>query len=118
MLFVKRRKRLPSREMRTMYKKGKIIVIVSMIRKSWRQSSSLKGMPVRTRQGGPWHQELLQTKDIDKSEQRQTLVGACALDVAGLLAAVANTLGRGLLGAVSGQMADLAAYNMLVCVKC
>jgi hypothetical protein len=36
------------------------------------------------------------------------LVGASALDVAGLLAAVANTLSGCLLGAVPGKMADLA----------
>ena len=38
-----------------------------------------------------------------------TLVGAGALDVARLLAAVAHTLRRCLLGAVARQMADLAA---------
>jgi hypothetical protein len=62
--------------------------------------------PVRTQQGEPWHQELLQTKNID-GIQGGTLVGASALDVAGLLAAVANTLGGSLLGAVARQMTDL-----------
>lgn len=38
-----------------------------------------------------------------------TLVGAGALDVAGLLAAVAHTLSGGLLRAVAGKMANLAA---------
>jgi hypothetical protein len=38
-----------------------------------------------------------------------TLVGAGALDVARLLAAVAHALRRRLLGAVARQMADLAA---------
>ena len=33
--------------------------------------------------------------------------------VTGLLAAVADTLAGGLLGAVAGQMTDLAAYSML-----
>lgn len=36
--------------------------------------------------------------------------------MAGLLAAVADTLGGGLGGAVAGQMADLAAYRMSGCV--
>jgi hypothetical protein len=38
-----------------------------------------------------------------------TLVGAGALDVAGLLAAVADTLSGSLLGAVAGQVTDLTA---------
>jgi hypothetical protein len=41
--------------------------------------------------------------------QGAILVGASALDVAGLLAAVAHALSGGLLGAVSGKMTDLAA---------
>lgn len=40
---------------------------------------------------------------------RNALVGAGALNVAGLLAAVADTLSGGLLGAVTGQVTDLAA---------
>ena len=36
------------------------------------------------------------------------LVGARILDVARLLATVANTLGRGLRGAVAGQVSDLS----------
>lgn len=46
-----------------------------------------------------------------------TLVRAGGLDVAGLLAAVANALGGGLLGAVSGKMADLATYVLLATAK-
>ena len=38
------------------------------------------------------------------------LLGAGGLDVAGLLAAVADTLAGSLLGAVAGQMTDLAAF--------
>lgn len=43
-----------------------------------------------------------------------TLVGAGALDVAGLLAAVAHTLSGGLLRAVAGKMANLAAVVALL----
>lgn len=39
------------------------------------------------------------------------LVGAGSLDVAGLLALVADTLVGSLRRAVAGQVADLAAYN-------
>jgi hypothetical protein len=42
------------------------------------------------------------------------LVGASALDVTGLLAAVAHALSGGLRRAVAGQVADLAAYVILV----
>lgn len=38
----------------------------------------------------------------------RNLVGALGLDVAGLLALVASSLGRGLRGAVAGEMADFA----------
>jgi hypothetical protein len=62
---------------------------------------------VRTRQGEPWPQELLQIINID-GIQGVTLVGAGALNVAGLLAAVAHTLSGGLLGTVAGKMANLA----------
>jgi len=42
------------------------------------------------------------------------LVGALGLDVAGLLALVAGTLGGGFGGAVSGEMADFAAVIALL----
>lgn len=45
---------------------------------------------------------------------RRRLVGAGVLDVAWLLATVANTLRRSLRGAVSRQVADLTACNALV----
>jgi hypothetical protein len=83
----------------------KKIIIMSMIRESWRQSLKIE-KPVRTQQGEPWHQELLQIKNID-GIQGATLVGASALNVAGLLAAVADTLSGGLLGAVARQMTNL-----------
>ena len=47
------------------------------------------------------------------STRRKSLVGASVLDVAGLLAAVADTLGSGLGRAVSRQVTDLTAYYML-----
>ena len=48
-----------------------------------------------------------------KRRKRGSLVGASVLDVAGLLAAVANALRSGLGGAVAGQVADLTACGML-----
>ena len=97
--------------MRKCTRKEKVI-IVSMIRESWRQSLKTE-KPVRTRQGESWHQELLQIKSIDEIHG-VTLVGASALYVARLLAAVADTFSGGLLGAVAGQMANLAALMSLV----
>ena len=48
------------------------------------------------------------------SAQSTRLVGARALNVAGLLAAVADTLGGGLLGAVTGQVTNLTAVVALL----
>lgn len=42
------------------------------------------------------------------------LVGALSLDVAGLLALVASSLGGGLGGAVTGEMSDFAAVVALL----
>lgn len=50
---------------------------------------------------------------VDETKEdiaRSILVGAGGLNVAGLLALVADTLTAGLSGAVSGNVADLAAY--------
>lgn len=44
----------------------------------------------------------------------QRLVGALGLDVAGLLALVASSLGRGLRGAVAGEMSDFATIVALL----
>ena len=52
--------------------------------------------------------KLLQIKVIDGAQSTR-VVRAGTLNVAGLLAAVANTLGGCLLGAVTGQVTDLAA---------
>ena len=56
----------------------------------------------------PGIKNTTQTINID-GIQGVTLVGAGALDVARLLAAVAHALSRSLLGAVAGKMSDLAA---------
>lgn len=47
---------------------------------------------------------------IDESVWRFRLVGASALDVARLLAAVADSLAGRLRRAITGQVADLSAY--------
>ena len=62
---------------------------------------------------GRLHQSSLQIKVIDEAQSTR-LVGASALDVAGLLAAVADTLRGGLLGAVTGQVTDLTAVVALL----
>lgn len=54
---------------------------------------------------------------IDGIRAVELLIGASALDVARLLAAVADTLGRGLLGTVAGQMTNLATCRFLVLVE-
>ena len=59
------------------------------------------------------HQSSLQIRVIDGAQSTR-LVGAGALDVAGLLAAVADTLRGGLLGAVAGQVTDLTAVVALL----
>lgn len=62
------------------------------------------------------HQSSLQIKVIDEAQSTR-LVGASALDVAGLLAAVADTLRGGLLGAVTGQVTDLTAVVALLALR-
>lgn len=52
-------------------------------------------------------------KDERKDIARSILVGARGLDVAGLLALVADTLAAGLSGAVSGNVANLAACSYI-----
>jgi hypothetical protein len=59
------------------------------------------------------HQSSLQIRVIDEAQSRR-LVGASGLNVAGLLAAVADALRGGLLGAVAGQVTDLAAVVALL----
>lgn len=90
------------------------IVIVSMIRKSWAQSVTSEDAS-RTRQGMTATygiENYSRSTDID-GIRAISLVRASALDVTGLLAAVANALSGCLLGAVSGKMADLTAWTRL-----
>ena len=46
--------------------------------------------------------------------RRKSLVGASVLDMTRLLAALADTLGSGLGGAVARKVTDLTAYGLLV----
>lgn len=62
------------------------------------------------------HQSSLQIKVLDEAWPTR-LVGASALDVAGLLAAVADALRGGLLGAVTRQVTDLAAVVALLALS-
>lgn len=50
-------------------------------------------------------------KEVVKPRQTASLVGAGGLDVAGLLALVADTVVADLSGAVAGKVADLATYK-------
>jgi hypothetical protein len=53
-------------------------------------------------------QNMYQGREADEFHE-EALVGASVLNMARLLAAVANTLGRGLGRAVAGQVANLSA---------
>jgi hypothetical protein len=48
----------------------------------------------------------------DEGKRNGRLVGASVLDVAGLLAAIADTLGGSLGGTISGKMADFTTYTI------
>lgn len=65
------------------------------------------------RNAGSNGREHISRRDANQSRAEQSirnLVGASVLDVAGLLAAVADTLGGGLGRAVTRQVADLTAW--------
>lgn len=85
----KRRKTAASRRMRKCTEKE--IVIVSMTRESWGAISNKRTCQPRRSECDRLHQSSLQIKAID-GVQSTRLVGASALNVAGLLAAVADAL--------------------------
>lgn len=58
-------------------------------------------------------QNVYRDREVDEFNE-EALIGASVLDVARLLAAVANTLGRGLGRAVAGQVANLSAVVALL----
>lgn len=83
---------------------------MSMIRKSLAQTLTVENAVTANIECKRSVASKLVPDQGHRRDPETRLVGAGALDVARLLAAVANTLGRGLLGAVAGKMTDLAAW--------
>lgn len=75
--------------------------------KSWAQSLTIENAVIAAIEGSRSVASKLVPDQKHRRDPEQDLVGAGALHMAWLLAAVAHALGRRLLGAVSGKMTNL-----------